>query len=49
MYSIVNLNAEIFILAPSFDQCINLFSQVISQINQAEMLIAVANLLMIVI
>ena len=26
MYSVVNLNAEIFILAPSFDQCINLFS-----------------------
>jgi len=33
LYSVVTINAEVFIMASTFDQCISLFSQVISQIN----------------
>ena len=43
------MNAEVFLQTPSFDQCITLFGQVISQINQAEMLFESVNVLLIVI
>jgi len=49
LYQIVYLNPEVFIQTASFDQCIQLFSQVISQINQSEMLTESVNLLLIVI
>jgi len=45
LHQIVILNPEVFLQTVSFDQCITLFSQVISQINQAEMLSESVNLL----
>ena len=49
LYQVVDLNAEAFLQASSFDQVITLFSQVISHIYQSEMLKESVNLLLIVI
>ena len=49
MYEVVYLNAEAFLITSSFDQCMTLFSEVISSVNQSELLKAVVNLLLIVI